>query len=218
MPDLLTPLQDGPVVCVPAWVTDNASFLRWAESDDAPEQGKYGYFQGELWVDHTKELLLHNLIKTAISFGVMKWAEEYSLGQYYGDGMLFSCPEIELSSEPDAIFALATSLASKKVWFKRGLHSRVFYGVPDLVLEVVSKSSVKKDYETLRDLYHEAGIAEYWLVDSRAAEPSLQILRYTESGYVSVRSQAGWVKSNVLGGRFRVVVDREAERVGLEGK
>jgi len=216
MPTVLTPLQDGPVVTVPAWVTDNASFLRWAESEAAPERGKYGFFQGELWVDHTMELLLHNLIKTAISFEVMTWAKAHGLGQYYSDGMLFSCPEIELSSEPDGIFVTEESLASKKVWFKKGLHSRVMYGAPDIVLEVISKSSVKKDTVTLRELYHEAGIAEYWLVDSRVKEPVLQVLRWTEAGYVVVRPQAGWVKSNVLGGRFRLVI--EGERVVLESK
>jgi len=216
MPNVLTPLQDGPVVCVPAWVTDNASFLRWAESDESPDRGKYGFFQSELWVDHTMELLLHNLIKTAIAFGVMKWAEENDLGQYYGDGMLFSCPEIELSSEPDGLFVLSSSLESERVWFKHGMQSRVLYGVPDIVLEVISKSSVKKDTVTLRELYHEAGIAEYWLVDSRVKEPTLQVLRWTEAGYVTVRPQAGWVKSGVLGGRFRLVF--KGERVGLEGK
>src|SRR5207244_3011794 len=113
----------------------------------------------------------------AIAFGVMKWADREELGQYYGDGMLFSCPEIELSSEPDGLFVLNSSLESKKVWFKHGMQSRVLYGVPDMVLEVISKSSVKKDTVTLRELYHEAGIAEYWLVDSRVKEPTLQVLR-----------------------------------------
>lgn len=218
MPTLLTPLQDGPVVTVPAWVTDNASFLRWAESDQAPEQGKYGFFQGELWVDHTMELLLHNLIKTAIGFEVMTWAKAHGLGQYYSDGMLFSCPDIELSSEPDGIFVTKESLGSKKVWFKKGLHSRVMYGVPDIVLEVISKSSVKKDTVMLRKLYHEAGIAEYWIVDSRAKEPTLQVLRWTEAEYVPAKPQAGWIKSGVLNGRFRLVVDAEAERVELVAK
>lgn len=204
------------MVSVPAWVVDNTSFLRWAESDEAPEQGKFGFFQGELWVDHTIEVLLHNLIKTAIGFEVMTWAKAYDLGQYYSDGMLFSCPEIELSSEPDGIFVTRESLASKKVWFKKGMHSPVMYGVPDIVLEVISKSSVKKDTVTLRELYHEAGIAEYWLVDSRAKEPALQVLRWTEAGYVAVRPQAGWGKSNVLGGRFRLVI--EGARAGLESK
>lgn len=200
---------------VPAWVTDNASFLHWAESDDAPERDKYGFFQGELWVDHAIELLLNNLIKTAIGFGVMTWAKARSLGLYYSDGMLFSCPEIELSSEPDGIFVTEESLASKKVWFKKGLHSRVMYGAPDIVLEVISKSSVKKDTVTLRELYHEAGIAEYWLVDCRVKEPALQVLRWTEAGYVVVRPQAEWVKSSVLGGRFRLVM--EGERGGWRG-
>ena len=40
-------------------------------------------------------------------------------------------------------------------------------GVVDMVLEVVSDSSEKKDNQTLFEAYFEAGIAEYWLVDAR---------------------------------------------------
>jgi len=40
-------------------------------------------------------------------------------------------------------------------------------GTPDMVLEVVSASSVVKDTETLLQLYWQAGIPEYWLVDAR---------------------------------------------------
>lgn len=216
MPDLLTPLQDGPVVHIPAWVVDNASFLRWAESPEAPERGKFGFFQGKLWVDLTMELVLHNLIKTQIAHAVMSWAEARELGQYYGDGLLVSCPKVELSSEPDGIFVRTTTAKAGKVRFKKGLRSRVLYGVPDMVLEVVSRSSARKDLVTLKQLYHEAGITEYWIVDSRKEEPRLQVYRRTPSGYAASPTRGGWVQSVVLGGRFRLDVDHERNVVRLE--
>jgi Uma2 family endonuclease len=38
-------------------------------------------------------------------------------------------------------------------------------GPPDLAIEIVSPDSVERDYETKRDLYQDAGVQEYWIVD-----------------------------------------------------
>ena len=76
--------------------------------------------------------------------------------------------------------------------------------VPDMVLEVLSVQFRRKDTITLRDLYWQAGISEYWLVDARGDRPLLEILRYTDKGYVTVRKQGGWAKSAVFGKSFRL--------------
>lgn len=89
----------------------------------------------------------------------------------------------------------------------KGKDSTKMTGSPDIVIEVVSRSSARKDLIELRDLYHQAGIREYWLIDSREEEPALVILEWTKRGYRTAASQSGWVKSKVLGGSFRVVVD-----------
>jgi len=77
-------------------------------------------------------------------------------------------------------------------------------GAADLVLEVVSKSSVRKDTVLLRDLYFKAGIPEYWLVDVRDGAMSFEILQRTPEGYVAVPLVDGWVASKVLGKRFQL--------------
>lgn len=41
------------------------------------------------------------------------------------------------------------------------------FGAPDLVLEVVSPSNRKMDYVRKLALYREAGVREYWIVDSK---------------------------------------------------
>ena len=43
-------------------------------------------------------------------------------------------------------------------------------GSPDMVLEVVSDSSVEKDNDVLMDLYWKAGIREYWVLDVNARQ------------------------------------------------
>ena len=218
MPAALTPHQDGQEVFVPEWIVDNASFLRWAESDEAPTRGKIGYFQGQVWVDQTMETDFHNFIKTEVAITVGQWVREKDMGRYYTDGMLFSAPEIELSSEPDGIFVAKESKATGKVWLEKGNSSMVLFGVPDMVLEVVSKSSSNKDLNLLHKLYHLAGIAEYWVINSLDKNPELVIYRHTENAYVPVHSQSGLVKSSVLNASFCVVIDAANDDVRLERK
>jgi hypothetical protein len=73
---------------------------------------------------------------------------------------------------------------------------------------------VRKDRESLFALYHRARAREYWLVDARAADPVLTILRWTESGYEpSAADGDGFTGSPVLGQAFRLV--RRGRATGL---
>ncbi len=53
---------------IPEWVQDlRVSFRRWAYSDDFPEQGRFAYLDGFLWVDLTMERWIQNQIKKEIN-------------------------------------------------------------------------------------------------------------------------------------------------------
>ena len=106
---------------------------------------------------------------------------------------------------PDGIFVIKESIENGAVVFSP--QSTVITGSPDMVLEIVSRSSVKKDFTKLRALYFEAGIREYWLVDSRVAEPVLQILKRGVKGYVESPSIEGWTSSDVLQSSFKLKRD-----------
>ncbi|HQR08764.1 MAG TPA: Uma2 family endonuclease [Gemmatales bacterium] len=205
----ITAIFEDSIVKVPAWVVDNNSFLRWAESDQAPEKGKIGYLMGSVWIDHTLEQAFHNEIKAAITEALRSWNRIHGLGKYYTDGMIYSNLEAEFTTVPDGIFVKVESLEDELVVLDKGKRSTKMTGSPDIVVEVISRSSAKKDLIELRSLYHQAGIREYWLVDSRQDEPELVILEWTKRGYRSVPSQSGCVKSKVIGGSFRLVVDDE---------
>jgi Uma2 family endonuclease len=74
-----------------------------------------------------------------------------------------------------------------------------------MVLEVVSATSLRKDTETLRELYWKAGIPEYWLVDARGDAPAFALLRHAARGYTATRPRAhGWLRSAVFGRAFRL--------------
>jgi Uma2 family endonuclease len=78
-------------------------------------------------------------------------------------------------------------------------------GTPDLTLEIVSKTSQRKDKEVLRELYWRAGVTEYWLVNALNDPAEFDILVHTPTGYVPTASNDGWVMSKVSGREFRLV-------------
>jgi hypothetical protein len=72
-------------------------------------------------------------------------------------------------------------------------------GTPDVVLEIVSDTSVAKDTKRLRELYWRAGVPEYWLVDARSPEPRFEILCHTPAGYVAAEARSNGLMSAILG-------------------
>lgn len=74
------------------------------------------------------------------------------------------------------------------------------YGAPDLVLEIISPSSIKTDRKTKFSLYEEMGIAEYWLVDTK--NQSIEVYQLRETGYTmhAFAAETGLVDSLVLPG------------------
>jgi Uma2 family endonuclease len=120
--------------------------------------------------------------------------------------MLLTYVSAGLSTEPDGMFATWDLLQKGRVRLVGGRPSDGIevIGTPDMVLEVVSRSSVKKDLEELPELYWTAGIPEYWLIDPRGPETRFDILRHGASGYRAVSRKDGWRKSSVFGASFRL--------------
>jgi Uma2 family endonuclease len=51
---------------------------------------------------------------------------------------------------------------------KKGLNEKNLHGLPELVVEVLSPSSSKKDQHEKFSLYEKRGVKEYWVVDPMA--------------------------------------------------
>lgn len=195
-----------PGVLIPGWVSDFASFRRWSLSDDFPDAGALAYLGDRLWVDLSMERAIHNQIKGEchrVLAGLVKGAKR---GVYFADGMRLVHPEVGLSSEPDGMFVSAEALTSGAVRLEEGDESLEVIGAPAMVLEVISKSSEKKDREILPPLYFDAGIDELWLIDSQVAYPELAVYRRGPSRFALVRRQAGWVRSSVFDAAFRLSI------------
>jgi Uma2 family endonuclease len=206
-------LEESGVIAVPGWVRDIDAFRRWTDSRECPHEYRLGWLKGEVWIDMSKEqVFTHILVKTQITIVVGALVIAEKLGLYLSDGLLLSNFAADISGNPDGTFLSYETLRSDRVRLIEGKRGGIteIQGSADMVLEVVSDSSVQKDYELLRRAYWEANIREYWLVDARKAPVRFDVLRHGARGYVSTRKQDGWVKSAVFGKFFRLTQTQNA--------
>ncbi len=211
---MTTVVLDAAEVHIPAWVVDLESFRRWAETDDCPDTCRVWYLKGEVWVDMSKEQLFsHIQVKNEFAFTITGVAKAGRLGRFFPDGIFLSNISADIAGNPDGVFVSAASLRTQRVRLVPGAEGGYveLEGTPDMVLEVISRSSVHKDTVVLLQAYWEAGIREYWLVDARKEPLRFDILRHTPKGYVATRKQAGWLKSAVFGKSFRLTQQTGAD-------
>jgi Uma2 family endonuclease len=191
---------------LPHGIDDIDSFRHWQNSEDFPEHGRIWWLCGKVWADiNMEQVFTHVRVKTVITSVLDALANRESLGLVLGDGLALSNFGADISGRPDATFIASQTLQSDRIRLLEGAEGGFIelQGTPDMVLEVVSKSSVHKDTVTLRRAYWEAGIPEYWLVDARGDVPAFDILRHAARGYVASRKRDGWIKSAAFDKEFR---------------
>lgn len=116
----------------------------------------------------------HQVISGFLLLLIHLYSKLYQLGE-----IRFAPMEVRLSSdgpsrEPDLFFVKQENLAR--------LTSQRMRGAPDLVIEIVSQESVRRDrHDKLRE-YEKAGVAEYWVIDSRPGRQLANFYRLQEDG------------------------------------
>jgi Uma2 family endonuclease len=198
---------DDASVTIPASVVDLDSFRDWLRSDEFPESGRISFYHGQVWVNRSKEQIFsHNQVKNEIAFVLTGLSKRKKIGRYFPDGVYLSNPDAGLSCQPDGVFVLRTTLDAGRIRLIEGSQEGFveLEGSPDLVIEIVSRGSVEKDAKTMLDLYWQADIEEYWLVDARGTKPQFTIYQSSAKGFAPLKSRGGWTKSRVLGESFRL--------------
>jgi len=197
---------------IPDWVSDLASFRKWARSPEFPQSGRLSYLDGEVWVDMSPERLFsHNRVKTEFTSVLALLVKQNREGMLFSDRTLLSNTRAGLSTEPDALYVSHESIRGDRVHFIEGMGEDYveIEGTPDLVLEVVSPKSVHKDTKRLLSAYGRAGVREYWLVDARGGRTRFSIFRLSgRRGYVPVPKENGWLASEVFGKSFKLTVKK----------
>ena len=201
-------------VSVPFWVTTIDAFRDWLDSEELPEKFKPWFLKGQVWVDMCLEQLdSHLKVKGEITSTLWMLVKSAKLGSIYPDGVHLTNHEADISGNPDMLFISNQTLSDGSIRRVEGAEEGhvELEGTPDMVLEVVSKSSVKKDTEILFEAYWEAGIGEYWLVDARSDAIAFDIYKRGPKGFVATRKQAGWLKSVAFGKSFKLTRENDEQ-------
>ncbi len=194
-----------------------AEFRAWALSDDFPQRGRIDYIGGRIEVDMSPgNLFFHGSIKTEVVRVLANIVQSAGGGYLFSDRTRVSSPNADLSAEPDVVYVSADSIDSGGVRLVPSPSGEAdsyveLEGAPDLVVEIVSDSSVAKDTKRLPISYWCAGIAEYWLLDVRGERLLFRIHARGGDGYESAPVDAGGFQlSAVFDHRFRLERRRNA--------
>ena len=204
-------ILDDEELRIPAEVYTFQDFRRWSQGDEFPERGRIDYLDGEVEVDLSPEdLYTHSVVKTEIAAELNALVKKAGRGNVFIDRTRIASPAAQLSVEPDVVVVLWESLEGGRIREVPAASREEgrfveLEGPPDLVVEVVSDSSVKKDLKRLPGFYAQAGVPELWTVDARREALLFEVRILSPAGYeVQPADGEGWVASPVVGRRFRL--------------
>lgn len=126
---------------------------------DFPADGRrHELVHGEHWVTPAPNRR-HQQASMTLSFWIRGFLENQPIGQVYAApfDVILSDEDIV---EPDLVFI---SRERQAILCDEGAR-----GAPDLVIEILSDSTRRRDWQTKRRLYADHGVREYWLVDPDA--------------------------------------------------
>lgn len=202
---------------MPLDIESLADFRRWALSDAFPERGRIDFIEGRIEVDMSAEdLFTHGNVKTEIVGVIWQRVKTGELGHLFTDRTRISTAQADLSAEPDIVFVSEHSIDRGQVRFVprtggQGERYIEIEGGPDLIVEIVSDSSVVKDTKRLPTAYYQAGVREFWLVDARKENLVFQIHGPGDRSFEPARAdQDLFQPSAVLGCSFRLERTRDS--------
>lgn len=133
----------------------------------------YELINGEL-VKKQSPTLQHQRISANIQFALRLYANQTNAGE-----ALYAPLDVVLDDgnayHPDVFFV------KKERSFILENIEEVVMGAPDLVVEILSKSTGIYDRGVKKDIYEKYGVREYWLVDPRTS--TIELYSYTEQRY-----------------------------------
>ncbi len=151
---------------------------------------RYEVIEGEL-IELFTPAVIHQRIVKRLFIELTEFVEKRNLGEVF-----ISPIDVVLSDEnvfqPDIVFVSKENAGIVK--------EKAIFGSPDLVVEVISPSTLKRDTEDKKRLYAKFGVKELWLIFP--GEKAVEVFSLKDGGYevCSFGYDSGKVKSCILEG------------------
>ena len=165
--------------------------FREMEFDDNDDNW-YELINGEL-VRKQSPTYNHQMISGEIEFSLMTYAKKTQVG------CVLHAP-LDVVLDDNNVYHPDVFFVKKERYFIFNEKEKVVIGAPDLVVEILSKSTAQYDRGDKRDTYEQFGVREYWLVDP--AKKSIELYSFVNERFklVSYFEETGVLKSIELEG------------------
>lgn len=135
------------------------------------ESHRYEVIDGDLFATPAPAIV-HQRVSREINFALLTFLRQS------GGGEVLSAPvgvKLDDSNvlEPDLVVVLDRNA--------HRIGKQIISGAPDLVVEILSAGTARRDLGIKRETYERAGVMEYWIVDPESR--SIEMLALAQQGY-----------------------------------
>jgi Uma2 family endonuclease len=135
---------------------------------------------------------IHQRVSRTIAFAMHQYVTDNQLGEIFYAPIDVFLDDYN-APQPDIVFV---AVAQAYIVTNDGIE-----GVPALVVEIISPSSIVRDRKAKYEVYEQAGVAEYWLVDP--ANQEIEVYQWQQERYVLLSAASaieGTLSSAILPG------------------
>lgn len=170
--------------------TDTSKWTYERMIHELPQESRYEIRNFDL-IDMPSPSFTHQNISRIVLKSFEKFIDEHQSGI-----LIFAPFDVILDKgntvQPDLLFI---SKENQEIIKEKGV-----FGSPDLVVEIVSKGSVIRDYIEKKEDYERFGVKEYWIIDPQNEALQVFTLDNTKYKTFSTAEEEGSVKSKILEG------------------
>jgi Uma2 family endonuclease len=167
-------------------------FLAWA-----PDDWRVEWVDGEI-IEMSPATDEHQRVAGFLYFVLWAFVAQHGLGEVFQPPFLMRLPARRTGREPDVLFVSAAH--------RDRITPTYIAGPADLVVEVISPESVRRDQRQKYDEYEAAGVPEYWIVDPRVKDARFFQLEADGRYHAAEIDASGIYTSRAVPG-FRLQID-----------
>ena len=154
--------MEAPRVEPPERRLSQEEFFAWLQEREPSDCNRYELIHGRIVMTPPADFF-HASIGSLLNHRLRDYVDRLGPGRVLDSSAGYDLPSGD-TLEPDVSFVSRQRLdAGPRP--ERGRHARL---VPDLVVEVLSPSTRRRDRTVKKDVYAANGVGEYWLVDPEA--------------------------------------------------